>query len=95
MDEEELRHFRSLANTWWDETGVFEALHAMNKLRVPFIRDGLLHERDEPPQDSSQPLKGLSVVDVGSGGGLLAEVFLFACCFLFCIMYMYAHLLSL
>lgn len=74
MDEEELKHFRSLANTWWDETGEFEALHTMNKLRVPFIRDGILHHRDEPPQDPSQPLKGLSIVDVGSGGGLLAEV---------------------
>jgi len=74
MDEEELQHFRSLANTWWDETGEFEALHTMNKLRVPFIRDGIVHQMEALPENPSQPLKGLSVVDVGSGGGLLAEV---------------------
>lgn len=74
MDEEELQHFRSLAQTWWNETGEFEALHAMNKLRVPFIRDGLLNQRDDVSEDSSQPLQGLSMVDVGSGGGILTEV---------------------
>ena len=74
MDEEELRHFRSLAKSWWNETGEFEALHAMNKLRVPFIRDGLSNHRDDMSEDPSQPLQGLSVVDVGSGGGILSEV---------------------
>lgn len=75
MDEDELKHFRALADTWWDETGEFEALHAMNKLRLPFIRDGLIQQMEEPPEDLSQPLKGLTVVDVGSGGGLLSEVY--------------------
>lgn len=73
MDEEELKHFKSLAKSWWNETGEFEALHAMNKLRVPFIRDGLIHSRDDVSEDPSQPLQGLSVVDVGSGGGILTE----------------------
>ncbi|WAR06798.1 COQ3-like protein [Mya arenaria] len=73
MDEEELKLFRSLANSWWNETGDFEALHAMNKLRVPFIRDGLVQTREEPSPSISQPLQGLSIVDVGSGGGLLSE----------------------
>ncbi|XP_045197576.2 ubiquinone biosynthesis O-methyltransferase, mitochondrial-like [Mercenaria mercenaria] len=73
MDEDELRHFKSLAQSWWNETGEFEALHAMNKLRVPFIRDGLLNHRDDMSENPSQPLQGLTIVDVGSGGGILTE----------------------
>ncbi|XP_060607097.1 ubiquinone biosynthesis O-methyltransferase, mitochondrial-like [Ruditapes philippinarum] len=73
MDEEELLHFKSLAKSWWNETGEFEALHAMNKLRVPFIRDGLLNHRDDLSDDPSQPLQDLRIVDVGSGGGILSE----------------------
>ncbi|CAI5662860.1 unnamed protein product [Oreochromis niloticus] len=38
VDPDELRKFQSLANKWWDEQGEFAALHAMNDLRVPFIR---------------------------------------------------------
>lgn len=74
MDEEELRHFKSLAQSWWNETGEFEALHSMNRLRVPFIRDGLLNQRDDVSEDPSLPLQGLNLVDVGSGGGILTEV---------------------
>lgn len=73
MDEEELRHFKSLAQSWWNETGEFEALHAMNKLRVPFIRDGLLNQRDDVSEEICLPLQGLTIVDVGSGGGILTE----------------------
>lgn len=73
MDEEELKHFQKLSKSWWNEQGEFEALHAMNKLRIPFIRDGLLHSRDDVSEDPTQPLQGLSIVDVGSGGGILTE----------------------
>lgn len=38
VDTEELRRFQNLAGKWWDEQGEFAALHAMNDLRVPFIR---------------------------------------------------------
>lgn len=38
VDTEELRRFQKLASKWWDEQGEFAALHAMNDLRVPFIR---------------------------------------------------------
>nr|CAH7713947.1 unnamed protein product [Callosobruchus chinensis] len=52
-----------------------KALHSMNKLRVPFIRDGLVnsgqiaHNKIKTPV----PLEGLSVLDVGCGGGILSE----------------------
>ncbi|XP_068193406.1 ubiquinone biosynthesis O-methyltransferase, mitochondrial isoform X2 [Antennarius striatus] len=71
VDPDELRRFQSLASKWWDEQGEFAALHAMNDLRVPFIRDNLLnvHTRHHP----GKPLAGLRILDVGCGGGLLTE----------------------
>ncbi|XP_042280808.1 ubiquinone biosynthesis O-methyltransferase, mitochondrial isoform X1 [Thunnus maccoyii] len=38
VDPDEVKKFQSLASKWWDEQGEFGALHAMNDLRVPFIR---------------------------------------------------------
>ncbi|XP_040901075.1 ubiquinone biosynthesis O-methyltransferase, mitochondrial [Toxotes jaculatrix] len=71
VDPDELRRFQSLARKWWDEQGEFAALHAMNDLRVPFIRDNLLnvHRARHP----GKPLAGLRILDVGCGGGLLTE----------------------
>lgn len=71
VDPDEVRRFQSLASKWWDEQGQFAALHAMNDLRVPFIRDHLLsvHTTRHP----GKPLAGLKILDVGCGGGLLTE----------------------
>ncbi|CAN9514125.1 unnamed protein product [Ophioblennius macclurei] len=71
VDPNELKRFQSLAGKWWDEQGEFGALHAMNDLRVPFIRDNLLnvHRARHP----GKPLAGLRILDVGCGGGLLTE----------------------
>ncbi|XP_038568066.1 ubiquinone biosynthesis O-methyltransferase, mitochondrial [Micropterus salmoides] len=71
VDPDEVRRFQSLATKWWDEQGEFAALHAMNDLRVPFIRDNLLcvHGAYHP----GKPLSGLRILDVGCGGGLLTE----------------------
>lgn len=43
VDPDEVRRFQSLASKWWDEQGEFAALHAMNDLRVPFIRCVFAH----------------------------------------------------
>lgn len=71
VDPDEVKKFQSLASKWWDEQGEFGALHAMNDLRVPFIRDNLLnvHRARHP----GKPLAGLRILDVGCGGGLLTE----------------------
>jgi hypothetical protein len=82
IDEEEMKRFQKLANNWWIENGEYEALHRMNTLRVPLIRDTLLNNRREYLEDkdidkqilSSQPLFGLNILDIGCGGGILAEV---------------------
>lgn len=71
VDPAEVRKFQALASRWWDEQGEFGALHAMNDLRVPFIRDNLLSVHSVRQMGS--PLSGLRVLDVGCGGGLLTE----------------------
>ncbi|XP_046573627.1 ubiquinone biosynthesis O-methyltransferase, mitochondrial-like [Haliotis rubra] len=70
IDEEEVEKFSALSQLWWDESGEFEALHTMNELRVPLIRDALMKRNDHP---TAKPLAGCTIVDVGSGGGILAE----------------------
>lgn len=60
IDPEELRKFDALAARWWDPDGEFRPLHAMNPARLQFI-------------ERHAPLSGKSVIDVGCGGGILAE----------------------
>jgi 2-polyprenyl-6-hydroxyphenyl methylase/3-demethylubiquinone-9 3-methyltransferase len=59
-DPEELRKFGDLAHRWWDKTGEFAPLHAINPLRLEWIA-------------ARASLQGAQVVDVGCGGGILAE----------------------
>ena len=59
-DANELRKFGDLAHRWWDTTGEFAPLHAINPLRLDWIA-------------ARATLAGATVVDVGCGGGILAE----------------------
>ncbi|NXA43610.1 COQ3 protein, partial [Eudromia elegans] len=71
IDSKEMKKFQLLAHKWWDEEGEYSALHSMNDIRVPFIRDTLLNMRDH--HQLGKPLSGLKILDVGCGGGLLSE----------------------
>ncbi|XP_043236351.1 ubiquinone biosynthesis O-methyltransferase, mitochondrial-like isoform X3 [Amphibalanus amphitrite] len=75
VNPDEVAKFSRLAALWWDETGEVRPLHAMNELRVPLVRDGLVGTGAVPPplRRSARPLAGLRVADVGCGGGLLSE----------------------
>ncbi len=72
IDEAEIARFAALAEKWWQPDGPFQALHALNVPRLTFIRDHLcrLHQRD---MRDIKPLKGLRLLDIGCGGGLIAE----------------------
>jgi len=59
-DPQELAKFSELAHRWWDPTSEFKPLHQINPLRLRWI-------------DDTAGLKGKSVLDVGCGGGILAE----------------------
>jgi len=72
IDSDEIAKFAAMAEAWWDPEGKFRPLHRFNPVRLAFIRDRLCARfgRD-PRQDRS--LKGLKLLDVGCGGGLLCE----------------------
>lgn len=57
---------------WWDPKGDFRALHALSPTRLGFIRSRLLaHFKRDP--NALAPFEGLSLLDIGCGGGLAAE----------------------
>ena len=60
LDHDEVNKFDELAAKWWDMEGEFKPLHQINPLRVGFIKDRSI-------------LEGKKILDVGWGGGILAE----------------------
>ncbi len=60
VDDVEIAKFDSLASRWWDPTGEFQPLHEINPLRLDYIRQ-------------LTTLKDSKVIDIGCGGGILAE----------------------
>ena len=72
IDVEDVSRHSNLSENWWDTNGPMRALHTLNSLRVQFIRDGLANV-GHAEASSSQPLEGISIVDVGCGGGILTE----------------------
>lgn len=72
IDQSEIDHFSSLAAQWWDPTGKFKPLHKFNPVRLTYIREKLCEHfnRDVRAPDA---LKGLRILDIGCGGGLLSE----------------------
>jgi 2-polyprenyl-6-hydroxyphenyl methylase / 3-demethylubiquinone-9 3-methyltransferase len=71
-DPAELDRFAAMAEHWWDESGPLAPLHKLNPVRVGYVRDRICARTGRDPL-GDRPLKGLSVVDVGCGGGLLCE----------------------
>ena len=69
---EEITHFDRLADAWWDPRGEFRSLHQLNPVRVAYIRDTVARHFGRDPS-AIPPLAGLSVIDIGCGGGLVAE----------------------
>lgn len=78
VNADEIAHFSKLSSQWWDERGEFSILHRMNPIRVQYIVDKLREvEEDEEKlgtHTGGKILKGMDVLDVGCGGGLLSEV---------------------
>ncbi len=72
LDAEELRHFEGLAKEWWDESGKFGALHALNPARLSFIVEEAQRRRPAG-SPAFRPLEGLGIADIGCGGGILSE----------------------
>lgn len=76
IDPEEVARFGAIADEWWDSTGKFAPLHKLNPVRIGYIRDQILRHYGAlagPYGQSATPLKNLSLIDIGTGGGLIAE----------------------
>jgi 2-polyprenyl-6-hydroxyphenyl methylase/3-demethylubiquinone-9 3-methyltransferase len=72
IDPEASGCFAARSRTWWDPAGSFGALHWINPTRLGFIRQHLqAHFGCEP--SALRPFEGLSLLDIGCGGGLIAE----------------------
>lgn len=72
IDPEDVARFSAIAAEWWDENGKFKPLHRLNPVRLAYIRDTVTARLGRDP-NAPKPLAGLSLVDVGCGGGLLSE----------------------
>lgn len=72
IDAEDVARFSKIAAEWWDPKGKFAPLHRFNPVRLAFIREQALARFGRDPQ-ARAPFAGLRLLDIGCGGGLLAE----------------------
>lgn len=72
VDSGEIEKFAAIAEAWWDPDGDFKPLHKLNPIRLAYIRDQLCGHFERDPK-SLRPFEGLTVCDIGCGGGLLCE----------------------
>src|SRR5437588_3127154 len=72
VDAREVEKFSALAGEWWNANGSFAPLHKLNPLRLAFLRRvSVRHFRRD--ERALAPFSGLSLLDIGCGGGLLSE----------------------
>ncbi len=71
INKREIAKFSKIANEWWSPNGKFKPLHKFNPIRIQYLKENIM-EHFKLKQTSS-PLKRVSVLDIGCGGGLLSE----------------------
>ena len=72
VDPAEIRKFERMATEWWDPDGKFSPLHRLNPVRLGYIRETVVAHFGRDPK-AGRPFAGLSLLDIGCGGGLLSE----------------------
>jgi 2-polyprenyl-6-hydroxyphenyl methylase/3-demethylubiquinone-9 3-methyltransferase len=72
IDPTEVAKFEAMANEWWAPDGKFKPLHMLNPCRLDYITRQVAAEFDRD-LTAPMPFKGLRLLDIGCGGGLLSE----------------------
>jgi 2-polyprenyl-6-hydroxyphenyl methylase/3-demethylubiquinone-9 3-methyltransferase len=72
VDAGEIAKFEAMAAEWWDVNGKFKPLHMLNPCRLDYITNQIAGEFDRDLK-TDKPFQGLRILDIGCGGGLLAE----------------------
>ena len=72
INKQEIQKFSNLANEWWDVNGKFKPLHMFNPIRIEYISEKI-KTHFNINEKSNLYLKGLSILDIGCGGGLISE----------------------
>ena len=72
IDPAEVAKFEAMAAEWWNPDGKFKPLHMLNPCRLDYITSQIAAEFDRDLKTRS-PFKGLRILDIGCGGGLLSE----------------------
>ena len=71
INKKEIEKFSKIAEEWWNPNGKFKPLHNFNPIRIRYIKDNIIKDFNLKPSD--KPLKNINILDIGCGGGLLAE----------------------
>src|SRR5215472_12984056 len=72
LDEGEIAKFSAMAEEWWDPTGKFAPLHKFNPIRLAYIRSTTADHFGRDAR-AVRCFEGLTLLDIGCGGGLLCE----------------------
>ena len=72
INDAEVAKFTAMAAEWWDPKGKFKPIHKFNPVRLAYIREHVLAHFGRDGTEM-RPFEGLTVLDVGCGGGLLCE----------------------
>jgi len=72
INKEEIQKFSRLADEWWDVNGKFKPLHMFNPIRIEYITENIKNHF-KIKKDQTDYLKGLNILDIGCGGGLISE----------------------
>ena len=71
INKKEIEKFSQIAEEWWNPTGKFKPLHKFNPIRISYIKNNII--KTFKIKNKKKPLKKISILDVGCGGGLLSE----------------------
>ena len=71
INKKEIEKFSNIAKEWWNPDGKFKPLHNFNPIRIKYIKDNII--KDFNIKFLDKPFKGINILDIGCGGGLLSE----------------------